>query len=44
MNEHIASKQDRMRKRAMIVFQLLMYGYLVTMFLVQLYLYSTRDW
>lgn len=44
MNEQSVSKQDRMRKRAMIVFQLLMYGYLVTMFLVQLYMYSTRDW
>jgi hypothetical protein len=33
-----------MRKRAMITFQILMYGYLGTMFLVQLYMYSVRDW
>lgn len=44
MKEQPVSEQDRVRKRALIVFQVLMYGYLVTMFLVQLYMYSTRDW
>lgn len=38
------SKQDQRRKRALIVFQILMYGYLLTMFLVQMYMYSVRDW
>ena len=44
MNEQSVSKQDRLRKRAMIIFQILMYGYLATMFAIQLYMYSTRDW
>jgi hypothetical protein len=38
------SEQDRRRKRALIAFQIVMYGYLLTMFLIQLYMYSQRDW
>jgi len=44
MNEQSVSKQDRTRKRAMIVFQLFMYGYLITMFSIQMYLCSVRGW
>lgn len=44
MNEQPVSQQDRRRKRALIVFQILMYGYLLAMFLTQLYMYSQRDW
>lgn len=43
-NDFPISKQDQRRKRALIVFQILMYGYLLIMFLVQMYLYSVRDW
>lgn len=43
-NEQAISKHDLRRKRGLIVFQVLMYGYLLTMFLVQMYLYSVRDW
>lgn len=35
---------DTRRRRALMVFQILIYGYLFTMFLIQLYLYSNRDW
>ena len=35
---------DKRRRRALIVFQVLIYGYLLTMFLIQLYMYSVRDW
>jgi hypothetical protein len=38
------SDQDRKRKRALIAFQILCYGYLLTMFLIQLNMYATRDW
>lgn len=44
MNEQPISAQDRRRRRALIIFQLVAYGYLLAMFLVQLYLYSVRDW
>ncbi len=36
--------QDRQRKRALIVVQTVIYGYLLTMFLVQMYMRSQRDW
>jgi hypothetical protein len=36
--------QDRKRKRALIVVQLVIYGYLLSIFLVQLYMRSQRDW
>lgn len=38
------SESDRRRKRSMIIFQILIYGYLFTMFCIQLYMYSQRDW
>ncbi len=36
--------QDRQRKRALIVVQGVIYGYLLTMFLVQMYMRSQRNW
>lgn len=44
MKEQPLSEQDRRRKRALTVFQVLIYGYLLTMFLIQLHMYSVRDW
>lgn len=44
MNEPTVSKSDRMRKRAMIIFQVLMYGYLIIMFSIQMYMSSVRNW
>lgn len=38
------NKQDRDRKRALVVFQLAVYGYLLAMFLIQLHMYSQRNW
>jgi hypothetical protein len=38
------NQQDRDRKRALIVFQVVVYGYLLTMFLIQLRMWSQRDW
>jgi uncharacterized membrane protein YwzB len=35
---------DRQRRRALMVFQILIYGYLLSAFLIQLYMYSVRDW
>jgi hypothetical protein len=35
---------DKKRRRALMVFQILIYGYLLTMFLIQLHMYSQRDW
>ena len=35
---------DRRRRRALMVFQILIYGYLVTMWLIQLHMYSNRHW
>ena len=36
--------QDRRRRRGVIVFQIVCYGYLLTMFLIQLYMRSVRNW
>lgn len=36
--------QDRRRRRALIVFQILIYGFLLTMFLIQVHMYMNRDW
>lgn len=41
---HSISEADRRRRRALIAFQVVCYGYLLTMFLIQLHMYSTRDW
>ncbi|NQE68951.1 hypothetical protein NG2371_03415 [Nocardia gamkensis] len=38
------NRQDRQRKRALIVFQVVMYGFLLTMFLIQLNMSFSRDW
>ena len=44
MNTKPIIDQDRRRKRALMVFQVLIYGYLLTMCLIQLHMYSGRDW
>lgn len=44
MQEPPLSEHDRRRKRAVYAFQILCYGYLLTMFLIQMYMASTRDW
>lgn len=44
MSKKIVSEQDRRRKKAMIVFQVLLYSYLIGLFLFQLHLYSISDW
>jgi len=44
MSKPSLSQQDRRRKRALIVFQFVIYGYLASMFLFQLYLWSKSDW
>jgi hypothetical protein len=38
------SRQDRKRRRGLIAFQVVCYGYLLVMFLIQLHMYATRDW
>lgn len=35
---------DRRRRRALLVFQLLIYGYLLSMWAIQLHMYSQRNW
>ena len=44
MSDKSVSDQDRRRKKALIVFQVLLYSYLLGLFLVQLHMYSVRDW
>jgi len=44
MNEQSVTEHDRRRKRALIVFQVLMYGFLAAMFIVQMVMYSNRNW
>ncbi|WP_260765513.1 hypothetical protein [Mycobacterium sp. SMC-4] len=38
------NEQDRRRRRALIVFQIFVYGALITMFLIQLQMYMVKDW
>lgn len=38
------SEQDRRRKRALIVFQIAIYGAMLAMFLIQLQMYMVKDW
>ncbi len=38
------NEQDRRRKQAMIVFQIVAYGWLLAIFLVQVSMYMSRDW
>ena len=44
MNNKPTVDPDRRRRKALMVFQILIYGYLITMFLIQLHMYSVRDW
>jgi len=37
-------QKEQKRKRALIVIQLLVYGYLLAMFLIQLYMSFARGW
>lgn len=36
--------KEQKRKRALIIIQVLIYGYLLTMFLIQLYMSFARGW
>ena len=38
------NQKDRQRRRALIVFQVVVYGYLLAMFLIQLHMWSQRHW
>lgn len=38
------NEQERKRKRALIVLQVVIYGYLLVMFLIQLYMSFERGW
>ncbi len=38
------NEQDRRRKRALITFQILVYGALLTMFLIQLQMLFDKGW
>ena len=38
------NQQDRDRKRALVHFQVVVYGYLLAMFLIQLRMWSQRGW
>ena len=40
----MVDQKEKKRKRALIVFQIFIYGYLVAMFLIQLHMYSQRNW
>ncbi|WP_260760348.1 hypothetical protein [Mycobacterium sp. SMC-4] len=40
----MVDQKERNRKKALIIFQLVIYGYLLTMFLIQLYMSFTRGW
>jgi hypothetical protein len=37
-------EKERKRKRALIIFQIFIYGYLLTMFGIQLYMSFARGW
>jgi hypothetical protein len=38
------NEQDRRKRRALVVLQLVIYGYLLLMFVIQLRLWAQRDW
>ena len=44
MKNDSVTHQELRRKRAMIAFQIAIYGWLLTLFLIQLYMYSINDW
>jgi len=37
-------QKEKQRKKALIVFQLVIYGYLLTMFAIQMYMSFARGW
>jgi len=40
----VVDQKERKRKRALIILQVVIYGYLLTMFLIQLYMSFERGW
>jgi hypothetical protein len=40
----MVDQKERKRKRALIIFQVVMYGYLLLMFSIQLYMSFARGW
>jgi len=38
------NERDRKRQRALMVFQIVIYGYLALQFGIQMYMYATRNW
>lgn len=38
------NQADRQRRRALVVFQAAIYGYLALMIAIQAYMYATRHW
>lgn len=40
----VISEAERKRRRALVVFQLVIYGYMFVAFCIQMYMYSQRDW
>jgi hypothetical protein len=38
------NEQDRQKRRALLVLQVAIYGYLLVMFAIQLHLWSQRNW
>ena len=40
----MVDQKEKKRKRALIILQVVIYGYLLTMFLIQLYMSFTRGW
>ena len=43
MRNESVTTQEKRRKRAMIAFQVVIYGWLLTLFLIQMYMYSIND-
>ena len=44
MNKKPIAQQDLRRRRALFVFQIIIYSYLLGLFLFQLWMYHNRDW
>lgn len=40
----MVDQREKKRKRALIVFQVFIYGYLLVMFLIQMYMSFARGW
>ena len=40
----MVDQKEKKRKRALIILQVVIYGYLLTMFLIQLYMSLARGW